>query len=174
MHCPRCTTPLYPDTLEPGLPASVCRACHGRLVSLAAYRHWRGRGGDADTPAAEPALAEDAPRALTCPKCARLMRKFAMVDGRQLDLCRQCEELWLDGGEWERLKAADLHRQLLTLFSDEWQSAARRSAWAKHAQTAWRERIGDDFDRVCEIAAWIDSHPQQVAIRTYLSRRRDE
>ena len=63
---------------------------------------------------------QDTNAAITCPKCARLMTKYKMSGfvANRLDVCPGCDEAWLDGGEWELLKALELSRKMPLVFTN--------------------------------------------------------
>lgn len=170
MHCPACiATVLIPQALEPGLPVSACMDCHGALLSLPGYRLWRKAHADEAEAAGDVQLARDSARSLVCPKCARLMLKFRFSpDDRRLDLCPHCEEVWLDGGEWDKLKASRLHLRLIELFSPQWQESLRSGALALAQAELWRRRLGEDYERAVEIREWLADHPNATWIRMFL------
>ena len=170
MHCPACiSTVLIPHALEAGLPVSSCIDCHGVLLSLASYRLWREDHGDDAEPAGDVKLARDSARSLVCPKCARLMLKFRFSpDDRRLDLCPHCEEVWLDGGDWDKLKTNRLHLRLTDLFSPQWQESLRMGAMAVSDAALWRQRLGEDYERATEIRRWLADHPNSTWIRMFL------
>ena len=156
MHCPACiSTVLIPHALEAGLPVSSCIDCHGVLLSLASYRLWREEHAQDAEPPGNVKLAQDSVRSLVCPKCARLMLKFRFSpDDRRLDLCPHCEEVWLDGGEWDKLKKSRLH--------------LRMGAMAVSDADLRRQRLGEDYRRAVEIRNWLADHPNSTWIRMFL------
>lgn len=172
MNCPVCRKMLLiPTALEIGLPVSGCTECNGALVSLAAYRYWRTHHAEDAEPASEDGFSPDSAQTLTCPKCVGLMDKYRFSpDDRKIDRCSHCDEVWLDGGEWNALKETHLQLRLTELFSPQWQKAFEDGRMTPHDEGKWRERLGDDFDRVAEFAKWLKAHPNALWVRMYLSR----
>lgn len=78
--------------------------------------------------------------ALTCPQCGRSLY-VAQHAGLEIDLCRHCHAVWLDGGEVDRLAGQALRAQL------------KEEAEAEIGATLF-ERLGpvgkDDLARVVE------------------------
>lgn len=174
MQCPVCRdSRLQPTRLDEGLLAHGCQQCSGTLVALLYYRDWAERAPQDEAPEgelqAEP-LNESA-HALTCPKCARLMSKFQISGTRsnRLDLCTTCDEAWLDGGEWQLLKALQLSRSIPAIFSEAWQRRVRQES----AEQARRERFAriageDAVARADEVCAWLKDHPQRRELLFYI------
>jgi hypothetical protein len=107
MKCPVCKNPdLRPTMIEDLLPSMGCDNCKGSLVSLLYYRHWaENHKPQYCAPSAVTEVPADTTNALHCPKCTRLMTKYRLSGtvGNRLDVCRSCDEAWLDGGEWQLL-----------------------------------------------------------------------
>lgn len=174
MHCPACrTSTLKPTKLDEGLLAHGCPQCSGALVALLYYRDWAERAAPAaeseETLQAEP--ASDTQQALTCPKCAKLMSKFQISGayGNRLDLCTSCDEAWLDGGEWQLLKALELSQRMPAIFSEAWQRKVRQEA----AEQARRERFtriagAEAVARADEVRTWLKEHPQRRELLHYI------
>jgi Zn-finger nucleic acid-binding protein len=126
MFCPSCLNqPLRASRFSSGLPVNACQVCDGMLIPLTAYRDWVE--WNSVEGAAVEALAEldvkDSSRALQCAKCTRLMVKYRVSadTSNRLDFCRHCDEIWLDGGEWQLLASRDFSLRLLDILSDQWQ-----------------------------------------------------
>lgn len=193
--CPTCTThPLVPVQLAgAGLPALGCHGCGGALLSLVSYRDWRdGEGAPAvasavgpatapvaspvDAPAADAAASPaidaigDSHNALRCPKCTRLMTKYRFsADTRnQIDLCDHCDEVWLDGGEWELLGSLSLSARLAAIFTQPWQHRLRSEEARRRAEARWRDTLGDDYARAHELRGWLARHPKGRELLAYL------
>ena len=174
MHCPACrTTRLQPAKLEDGLLGHGCAQCQGTLVSLLHYRDWAERQPAHETSVELAAEAEagETSHALSCPKCAKLMSKFQIsgTRGNRLDLCTSCDEAWLDGGEWQLLKALELSRKMPAIFSEAWQRRVRQES----AEQARRERFtrlagAEAVARADEVRAWLKDHPQRRELLHYI------
>jgi Zn-finger nucleic acid-binding protein len=176
MNCPKCKhTSLRASRIESDLPAAGCPTCNGALVSLLYYRDWTERhAGDAVELAADHEISEDVQdtsTAISCPKCTRLMTKYKMSGfvANRLDVCPGCDEAWLDGGEWELLKALELSRKMPVVFTEQWQRNIRKQM-AEHARRAiLRKAIGDDsLRRAEEFKIWLKDQPRRSDILVYL------
>lgn len=193
MKCPRCKTrDLKPTMIEENLPAMACAECEGSLVSLLYYRHW----AETQKPAAEPAeavdrgaptssattstaesdetlAAADTRTAVLCPKCARVMMKYK-ITGRvsnRLDVCRLCDEAWLDRGEWELLEALQLSTQLPAIFTEEWQKRIRREITAEVRRASLVRCIGERaVEQVDRFREWLSRSKHKPEVMSYLYR----
>jgi Zn-finger nucleic acid-binding protein len=83
-RCPACEGVLIDRTEL----ASVLGKAHGRSVELAAER-----------------VAQLPKGSLACPRDGASLHRLD-YQGIELDLCPQCNSLWLDGGELEKIRAA--------------------------------------------------------------------
>jgi len=175
MKCPKCKTPdLRATRIDMELPAAGCTTCHGALVSLLYYRDWaeRHRNDPAGLPK-EPAQvdAHDTSTALLCPKCGRLMTKYKIAGcvSNRLDVCPGCDEAWLDGGEWELLKALELSHELPAVFTDRWQKNIRRQVAEDARRGLLRKTIGEPaLKEVEEFKTWLDRNDHKGDILVYL------
>lgn len=177
MHCPTCrTSRLQPTKLEDGLLAQGCPLCSGALVPLLYYRDWVERqpvdSADAEL-TAEEALHEvgESSHALSCPKCAKLMSKYQISGTRanRLDLCGSCDEAWLDGGEWQLLKALELSRKMPAIFTDAWQRQVRQEASEQARRERFSRQLGAEaIARADEVRTWLKDHPQRRELLFYI------
>lgn len=180
MICCGCNTgTLMPVRLDQGAgPAGYqCNACSGALLSLAPYLDWAKTQASASaTPISslEPfeGNAKDSKRALSCPKCSRLMLRFNVLADKAhgLDFCFHCEEVWLDPGEWQYLKSHALHTRITAVSTDPYQRRLREQAARDAAAQRFRGVVGDEgFDEVQRFADWLKQQPAREAILRYLS-----
>lgn len=181
MECPACrTVNLAPIKLEQNLPAYGCQTCHGALVSLLYYRDWAERTGnqldlsaDADQAELHYVAADDSHKALACPKCKHLMRKFLVSEQsrHRLDLCSACDEVWLDGGEWQWLKTLHLHTDLVSVLSETWQSRVKLEVLEQKHRDRFARVVGEDtMVKAEEVRRWLKDHIYRQEILYYLSR----
>ncbi len=180
MQCPSCKThPLKPARLEEGLPVQSCQACDGAMVSLlhyrdwAEYRHVSELNTESENLQAEPIEQGDSQAALTCPKCARIMSKFAIsgCTKNRLDLCNHCDEAWLDGGEWALLKALQLSNAIPRIFTDAWQHKVRTDISEQKLQARFAKLLGEaDAEKAADVRAWLKSHKKRADILFYLGQ----
>jgi Zn-finger nucleic acid-binding protein len=114
---------------------------------------------------------QDTSTAITCPKCARLMTKYKMSGfvANRLDVCPGCDEAWLDGGEWELLKALELSRKMPVVFTEQWQRNIRKQIAAETRRGILRRAIGEEsLQRAEEFKGWLQEHSHRNDILVYL------
>jgi len=175
MKCPVCTTSeLRPTMIEDLLPAMACGQCKGSLVSLLYYRHWaeQHKPESVQTTASD-IRSTDTNRAITCPKCERIMTKYKLVGSvaNRVDLCASCDEAWLDQGEWELLERLELSDKLPSVFTDAWQRKLRNEKTEETRHAILKRTIGEQATaKVEEFRAWLNAQQQKSAILTYLYR----
>ncbi|QNP49459.1 TFIIB-type zinc ribbon-containing protein [Diaphorobacter aerolatus] len=167
-----------PARIEETGPASYqCNQCSGALLSLAPYLDWVKGARTSDMAAAEAvsfegADASDTKRALPCPKCSRIMLRFNVLADKAhgLDFCFHCEEVWLDAGEWQYLKAHGLHTRITSISTDPYQRRLRDQAVRESALQRFRATIGDEeFNEVEKFATWLKKQPTREAILRHLN-----
>jgi len=176
MQCPKCKhTELRAARIEIDLPAAGCANCKGALVSLLYYRDWTERhASDPVSLAHDHSVAEDAPdtsTAINCPKCGRLMTKYKISGAvsNRLDVCPGCDEAWLDGGEWELLKALELAHKMPQVFTEQWQRNIRKQVAEDTRRAILRKAIGAGaLDHTEEFKRWLHEQPRRNDILTFL------
>ena len=176
MNCPNCkNVELLPTRLEENLACSTCQQCEGILLNLVTYRIWReshpaeveGCKVSRDTRA-----AAESKQALLCTKCERLMIKFRFAADltHALDVCTHCEDVWLDRGEWDYVKARELHGNLTKTFTAPWQRRIRQQRSETQLMEIWSEKLGEkDHNKVREFATWLETHSKRSLIMGYLN-----
>lgn len=177
-QCPQCAdSTLVHAMLAENLAAYSCGRCMGTLVSLAAYRVWRENTGRDRLPATPTAVADfdaaDSVGAKKCPKCRSLMSKYRITAGRsnRLDYCPHCDEVWLDDGEWQLVEALALSGDFTRVFTQAWQNLVSVGITETMEAERLRTLLGDELERVEEIRAWVQAHPQRLAILARLARQ---
>lgn len=185
MKCPKCKNiDLAPAKMEQGLSAMGCNQCQGMFVSLLYYRDWAERFAvDADVDGAAPenndaevvSIAQedisDTHNAMSCPKCSRIMTKYRVSSERdnRLDLCGNCDEAWLDKGEWSLLKSLSLATTLPQVFTEQWQRQIRQQVTDDNRRQRYSDSLGEDVvaeaDKVRE---WLKDQPQRAQVLQYL------
>ncbi|MCW8879139.1 MAG: zf-TFIIB domain-containing protein [Kangiellaceae bacterium] len=179
MQCPKCkNVDLKPTKIDDGLPAMGCVQCNGAFISLLYYRDWAERAGDVhDAPTVELLKgleSEDSSAALNCPKCVRLMQKFRIsgCSNNRLDLCTSCDEAWLDGGEWELLKALELTTEVPMVFSEQWQKKVRDQVSEEARRQRFMKILGEeDLRRADDFRSWLKEHPRRNDIMFYVNHK---
>lgn len=178
MHCPACNPPrkLEPTPLESGeLRARSCASCRGTFIRSVDYWKWRAQHPEnlPELPPGDPPvpLAPDSGGLRCCPDCEYVMARMRIGHGVPfaVDRCRNCEGAWLDGGEWEALKARQLHDDLHLVFDEAWQRAIRFEEQAMRTEESFKRRLGDDiYARIRSVREWLDEHPKRSEIFAYL------
>lgn len=177
MKCPKCkNSELKPTKIDEGLSAMGCSRCSGASVSLLYYRDWAEHAGEVhDAPTVELLKgldSEDSAGALSCPKCSKLMMKYRIsgCSNNRLDLCTSCDEAWLDGGEWELLKALELSTEIPMVFSEQWQKKVRDTVSEEARRERFTRILGrDDLEKAHEFRQWIKEHPKRNDIMFYVN-----
>ncbi len=179
MKCPKCKTEeLHATKLADSLPVMGCQQCSGSLISLLYYRDWAERNSTlVDTPKTSEKSSEqedtgDTSVALSCPKCARLMRKYRIsgCQNNRLDLCTTCDDVWLDNGEWEMLTALELCKQMPKVFTDAWQLKVRAQARDEERKNRYLKILGEeDLNKSEQLRNWLKDHPKKQDILFYIN-----
>ena len=117
MQCPVCKKhTMGPRDLDADFSCMACAECSGLCITRAGYDAWRAR-----QLAELPEISSDARveviethKAKLCPQCGRLMLPYRVGHGLafSIDYCSACGGIWLDGNEWEAIKARNLHDKL--------------------------------------------------------------
>jgi Zn-finger nucleic acid-binding protein len=178
MRCPVCKhRTLTPTAMEEGLAARHCGACGGRWLRADAYARWRSRrGGDLPEHLAEegaPAPPTEPPGARLCPECGHILTRCRVGHGVgfALDACRTCGGVWLDAGEWEALRARNLHDDIHRIPSAAWQREVRAAERDEERERLLLERFGPaDLAELRRVKAWLDAHPSRAEMLAFLSR----
>jgi Zn-finger nucleic acid-binding protein len=178
MDCPQCKGyELEPTQIEPGLVAASCCKCNGVMLPLMNYRYWLDHAGvgdeSEDLGAASSSLpiVEDSTQAKLCPKCTRIMTKYSIgtASEKRIELCTNCDEVWLDNGEWRLLKALDMQDKLPKIFTDAWQRNIRLQRQSQSDRRHYRNLLGEeDFNKSDEFKQWLDLHPDKALIYQFL------
>lgn len=178
MDCPSCSGQLKPTKLEADLPAMHCIDCDGSLVSLLIYRAWSERypqqiESTPETINEELDVAESK-QGLLCPKCRRIMQKFAISaeSEHKIDLCSFCDEAWLDQGEWRLLKQLELADKLSTIITAPWQYKIKKAVFEQKNEQRWLDKLGEaDFGEASKIRDWLLQHPKADELLRFLNEK---
>lgn len=183
MHSPRDRkATLERIELEPGLAGYVCPTTGGHWIDGDAYWAWLraqpSRLPEKPAESAEVRAVDDADDALISPRSGRVMRKFEVGRGLRfrIDFDAASGGFWLDGGEYEALRARNMHDELNLIASDEWQRKLRVERSREVARARLRDVLGAaDFERLEATIAWIDCHPHvDLLLAELLERLSDD
>ncbi len=175
MQCPSCDSyMLNPTKIQSGLPARQCKKCGGILIDLLTYREWlESNPQEVINVDKELIEVDDNSKALLCVKCSKMMLKFRVSGStsNKIDVCSNCDEAWLDSGEWELLGALSLQDKLNKIFSEPWQKNIRDEESEISHEQRFEELLGkNDYDKIAETKQWIDSHSKKSDLIRFLLR----
>lgn len=170
-------TPLADHPVESGLISQSCAACGGQWLSAESYWNWSRQNGEnlPELPAtdSQTSAAAEVVKGKLCPQDGHILMPYRVGHGVgfALDHCGHCNGVWFDGGEWEVLKARNLHDDVHFVFSDVWQSDLRRQERTEALEQMWRERLGEEtLVEARRIKVWIDGHPKRHELVAFLLR----
>jgi Zn-finger nucleic acid-binding protein len=175
MNCPVCSNQsLLSTSLEPNLSNHQCTSCQGRWIEAAAYYQWLATlqtilPEKAGEQVALAALEEQ--RAKLCPRCRRIMLRYNVGHGLAfaLDQCPACNGMWFDRDEWEALKKRNLHDEVNAIFTEAWQTAARKEAARTQLAALHQRKFGEKYDELLRMRAWLREHPQRDEVIAFLT-----
>lgn len=177
MKCSACRKGyLRPARIDEGLPGYTCTGCRGMLLSLSPYVDWMAPRRK--QPRAEPQesfdqVVADTRHALSCPKCSRIMVKYKVLAdaAHGLDYCFGCEEVWLDPGEWDWLKAHGVHLEITSVTTEAWQRRLRQQQQREAQSQRFRQMLGDEIHAEANrIREWLAQQPARAEILHYLGQ----
>ncbi|MCW3061149.1 MAG: hypothetical protein JWQ02_2970 [Capsulimonas sp.] len=176
LKCPVDKQTLLTDhPLDSGLISQACSACGGQWLSAERYWNWRHENPenlpertpeDSETPAVPEVI-----KGKLCPQDSYIMMPYRVGHGVgfSLDHCSHCGGIWLDSGEWEVLKARNLHDDIHFVFSDVWQSDLRRKEHAEAIEQMWLDKLGEEtLAEARRIKRWIEGHPKRHELIAFL------
>ncbi|MDA7977565.1 MAG: zf-TFIIB domain-containing protein [Pirellulales bacterium] len=104
MRCPACRTVELTKTTYEGFTVNNCPECFGHLIPRQRTEGIKRRSTRSPEDLEHQVMlerGEDSQRLIGCPYCGVRMQKMnkARPVPFQIDFCRKCDMLWLDGGE---------------------------------------------------------------------------
>lgn len=174
MKCLVCKThDLSERPLAQGPASLACDQCGGHWIAAARYWEWLERHGPrlpeqaAElTPSGEPSVAK------LCPDCGHLLLPYRVGHGTdfRIDHCATCNGVWLDGGEWEALKARNLHDDLPAIVTSVWQRQVEQARHAQVQEDLLCERFGPEtLAELRRFKAWLDGQPKRAQMLAFLT-----
>jgi Zn-finger nucleic acid-binding protein len=179
MQCPLCKKhKMAVADLAPDLTGVVCSECSGVWLERAKYDAWRGKHpGDLPETSTPAQLAiSDTHRAKICPQCGHLLLPYRVGHGLSfsIDYCGACGGVWCDRGEWDAIKAKNLHDNLHDIVSQHWQTAVRQSGVQESIEQAYARHLGPNYAKARELRIWLRGQPQKALIVAYLADAKPE
>lgn len=179
MQCPLCKKHTM-DTLDlaPDLTGSACSECSGVWLDRAKYYAWRAKHPcdlpETNTPAQ--LAVSDTHKAKICPQCGRLMLPYRVGHGLSfsIDYCEACGGVWCDRGEWDAIKAKNLHDNLHDIVSQHWQAAVRQAEVQESIEQTYARHLGPNYAKAKELKAWVRGQAQKAIILAYLADTKPE
>jgi len=175
MSCPACNNEFKKKILTEHLLGLVCINCNGVSFALGDYLYYLSRSEpveeDKELEADEFVLEDDTKKALIC-SCGQVMSKYRINNksDRRVDYCSACLKVWLDEGEWEYLKANDLHRCINNIFTDSYQRNLRLENTKHVLNKNFEEQLGvTDYEKLKEVRSWIDNSPKKDVLLAYIN-----
>jgi len=179
MQCPLCKkhTMAVAD-LAPNLTGLVCSDCAGVWLDRAKYDAWRAKhpGDLPETKMPAQLAVSDTHMAKICPQCGHLLLPYRVGHGLSfsIDYFGACGGVWCDPGEWNAIKAKNLHDNLHDIVSQHWQTAVRQSAVQDSIEQTYVRNLGANYPKVQEVKAWLRGQPQKALILAYLADTKSE
>ena len=180
MQCPICNKQrMVPVDLASDLTGLTCSACSGVWLDRTKYEAWRTKqSGDLpeETMSAQIGVA-DTRKTKICPQCAHLLLPYRVGHGLSfaIDYCGSCGGIWCDRGEWDALKAKNLHDNLHDIVSQHWQTAVRQASVQESIEQVYVRHLGPAvYAKALEVRAWLREQPQKSLILAYLSETKPE
>jgi Zn-finger nucleic acid-binding protein len=141
------------------------------------YLDWLAQQPKGSTNAAEsppPIPAFDSKRAMLCPDCGVILRRYKISGDLNfvLDRCGRCNGVWFDAGEWQSISVRGLHTQMHLFFTESWQRQLRQDAMRQSLEKMYRDRFGvADYEEIKRIRSWLAAHPQSASLKAYLTEK---
>lgn len=180
-YCPKCEIQFKDIRLENELPAHVCSGCEGVWIAANEYALWAVPIGsmtvdqvDFDQPFDTPYPINDSSKALICPDCSRILRRFQVWPNSDfhLDRCGKCHGIWFDQHEWETLSEMNLHTLLNLFFTESWQEKLRSEEMHRRFNKMYLELFGEeDYAEIQSVRSWLSDHPNGARLLAYLTDR---
>lgn len=176
MQCPLCKkhTMALAD-LAPNLTGQTCSACSGVWLDRAKYDAWRAKQAvdlpETKTPAQ--IAISDTHKAKICPQCGHLLLPYRVGHGLSfsIDYCGACGGVWCDRGEWDAIKAKNLHDNLHDIVSQNWQAAVRQSEVQASIEQTYVRHLGANYAKAQEVRTWLRGQSQKALILAYLAEK---
>ncbi len=175
--CPVCKVSLTSVLLEENLPANHCPECEGHWISSEEYYAWLETQDEVSMPSINvdgtlPLPVRDNNKALICPDCGKILRRFKIAPDIEfhLDRCGGCNGVWFDKNEWEVLRLKELHHNLHSFFTEGWQDKLKGEEMKRRYEALYLEKFGqDDYEKIKEMRVWLDARDSKNQLIAYLT-----
>lgn len=168
--------------LLPGLIAYICQESGGIWIDVLVYWDWFRTQPDFPTPVASfesprpIEIEDDSDAPLLSPRTGRIMRKCRVGSGLGFRIDFEPQSgFWLDQGEYESLRAHNLHDELHLICTPEFQLELVRLRTTDAEQRRFEQKLGiEHCERIKSFAAWFGRLPDQQVAMSLLSSSIDD
>ena len=177
-RCPICATEMEEKQLLDGLPAFTCPTNDGMWISAVNYQDWLTidrlyplKDIDIKREFDIPFPISENNRAITCPDCGHILRRYQIWPNLDfnLDRCSHCYGIWFDHNEWEALQAQGLHKQVFVFFTEAWQEKLHTTEMRARFEKMYLEIFGqEDYEKIRTLRQWVQVHPNGNRLIAYL------
>ncbi|MEQ9265958.1 MAG: zf-TFIIB domain-containing protein [Balneolaceae bacterium] len=177
--CPVCEVKLNRVRLADEQPAFKCSNCEGTWISYHEYVQWIGPGQKnsidvIDTDYEVPLPVFENRKALLCPDCERILRRFKIWPNVEfhLDRCGYCNGIWFDKNEWEVLKLKGLEKYIHIFFTEAWQKKLKSEEMTVHFREMYKEKFGlVNYKKIKEVKSWLQDEELESELLAYLTNK---
>jgi Zn-finger nucleic acid-binding protein len=177
MKCPICKTAALKETeLDSKLTALQCSKCSGIWIPAIKYRKWIDQFGSniPENKTVSSNIVSDAgfEKIRVCPECGAFLGRYEVGHGVsfKIDHCGRCGGFWLDKGEYEALKARNLHDDIHSIYLNSWQEGLRKARTENVINKRLAAAMGEnDYTEMRRVKEWLVNHPQKALILAYLT-----
>ena len=175
MKCPVCRSyDLMLQDLHQGLKGYSCTQCNGNWVKYSDYDDWSRNTNDEsiNQEKLEEYLPEyDTKKVTMCPDCGKILIKYKVAKNIpfSVDHCENCNGVWLDKDEWDTLIQNNLHHHMMRFFTEPWQHKIKLEMSVAKFEEIYKNRFGNDYDKILEIREWIRSNPKKDHIIAFIT-----
>ena len=87
----------------------------------------------------------------------------------KVDICSNCDEAWLDEGEWELLGSLKIQHKLNAIFTEPWQRNIREENANLAQEKRFEELLcNEEYEKLVDLKEWINNHPKKADLVRYI------
>lgn len=175
MRCPICNINKFEAiVLEDDLRALNCTECGGHWINSFQYWLWQEKLPQKLEEKKEKSSlqAVDVKKMKKCPECNNILQRYAVGHGTdfEIDRCEKCRGIWFDKNELEILKDKNLHDEIHFIFSNHWQSEARKEKMSQNRETMLEKLVGEEGVTILkEFKNWYQKQNDKSTITAFLN-----
>ncbi len=175
MDCTACKKgTLIPDFIEGQFRSHICSSCQGQWILIEDYLYWQERNPEFtfhNQVCVEELDIQDSKLAMLCPLTGTIMRKFKISSKceHKIDYSSMVGGIWLDKGEWELLKQADLAGSLNMIITRNWQQRIRKEVTKESFSDIYESKFGKEtYSKIKLFREWMNSQDNKADLRAYI------